>query len=80
MTADIDAFGRLCRDFGNYSKSLEDAGWKRDVLTGEGRMGYSFDLAEEAAILGDGVTVAQQFLVLLVQVRILIPQVFLKTN
>ena len=50
---------------------------KAGVLTGVGRMGYSFDLAGEAAILGDGVTVAQQFLVLLVQVRILIPQVFL---
>jgi hypothetical protein len=30
-----------------------------------------------ATILGDGVTVAQQFLVLLVQVRILIPQLIL---
>ncbi len=44
-------------------------------MTGKGRMEYSFDLAAAATILGDGVTVAQQFLVLLVQVRILIPQV-----
>jgi hypothetical protein len=38
-----------------------------------------FIVRRPAAILGDGVTVAQQFLVLLVQVRILIPQFFFQS-